>query len=229
MSQNPHEAGQSPQTSGPDLSKPDQPGSAAPEHGNPTGTGFPNPGPAQPGVPNQPGYGSVPPQQPGYGGVPQQPGYGAPQQPGYGAAPGGGPGQGFGGPGYAPAPGYAPGGPALSGSDERTWATIGHAAGPVAALISAGTLGWLVPLVIFLMYKDRSQYVRVQASEALNFQITLLIAYLVCWVVTFLTFGLGFLLFFVPWVLSIIFGVMASIAVSRGENYRYPMTIRLVH
>ena len=209
------------------LSKPSVPGSEEPLP--PPG----QPGPGQPGaIPPPPGYqapSGPPPGQPGP--MPGQPGYGAPGQPGYGA-----PGQpGFGGPGQ---PGYgAPGQPggyqqaygaAVSPADERLWATLSHVASPVAAFISVGTLGWAAPLIIFLVYKDRSRFIREQAAEALNFQITLLVAYLVVLVITIITFGLGALLFFVPLILSIVFGIIAALATNRGESYRYPMNIRLV-
>ncbi len=148
----------------------------------------------------------------------QAPYAGSPQTP-YGQQPGN----------PQPVSGGYPGPGPLTPNDERTWATVAHAAGPVAALFSAGTLGWAVPLVIFLLYKDRSHFVRNQAAEALNFQITLAIAYVAILVITLFTFGIGAILFFVPWVLSVVFGILAAVAVSRGESYRYPMTLRLVH
>ena len=40
-------------------------------------------------------------------------------------------------------------------------------------------LSFLVPLVIFLIYKDRAPFVRRHSAAALNFQITLAIAYIV--------------------------------------------------
>lgn len=85
---------------------------------------------------------------------------------------------------------------------------------------------FLGPLVIYLMRKDDSPYVRDQAAEALNFQITLMIAYFVSMFLAFLL--IGFLLFPLVWIGSLVFTVMAAVAANRGDRYRYPMNIRFV-
>jgi len=159
--------------------------------------------------PQQPPYGAQPPG--GYGG---QPPYGGP--PAYGP-PGGGQ------PPYPP-PGYGP--RPLNPSDERTWAIIAHIGPLVVATLTAGVLGFLAPLVIWLVLRDRSAYVADQAKEALNFQITLLIGYVVSIILMIVI--VGFFTWFVVWVISIVFAILAAIAANRHEWYRYPMTIRFV-
>lgn len=124
--------------------------------------------------------------------------------------------------------GQQPMSPGMTGPDDRTWAIIGHVGGPVIAALSGGLAAWIPCLVVYLMYKDKSPWVRQHGAEALNFQITLLIAYIVCWIVTLFTLGLGGFLFLLPGVLSIVFAIMAAMAANRGEPYRYPMNIRLV-
>ena len=149
----------------------------------------------------QPPYGQPPAYgQPGNG---QQPQYGQ-QQPPYGA------------PGY-PQPG-AGFGQELSPSDQRMWAMLAHLSGILFSVVG--------PLVIWLVQKDKGLFVTEQAKEALNFQITLLIGYLAAGVLTFLIVGF-FLLFVLP-VLAVVFGVLAAVASNKGENYRYPFTLRLV-
>lgn len=118
--------------------------------------------------------------------------------------------------------------PHINPADERLWATVAHVAGPIAALVSVGTLGWAVPLITYLYGKDRSAFLRQQSAEALNFQITLLIGYFAAVVVAALTFGIGVVLLPVVWVLSVVFGIIAAVAVNRGEPYRYPVNLRLV-
>ena len=188
----------------------------------------------QPGY-QQPGYGSGP-QQPGYGSGPQQPGYGSgPQQPGSGPQqPGSGPQYGYGQP-PTPPPGYQqpgygyqtpqqrpphqPGvyGP-RPGSDDTMMAMLAHLLG---LLVS-----WIGPLIIYLMKKDEAPYVRDQAAEALNFQITMFIGYIVAGVLTFILIGI--FLFPIIWIVSLIFHIQAALAANRGENYRYPISIRMV-
>nr|BFE87985.1 DUF4870 domain-containing protein [Planobispora longispora] len=86
--------------------------------------------------------------------------------------------------------------------------------------------GFVGPLVIYLVKKDQSRYVREQAAEALNFQLALMIAYIVCFVLAFVL--IGFVLIFAVWIGSIIFMILAAVAANRGDHYRYPMNIRFV-
>ncbi|MET9247152.1 DUF4870 domain-containing protein [Nonomuraea sp. NPDC003709] len=186
-----------------------QPGYGQPAYGQP---GYGQPGPGQPGH-GQPGYG-----QPGYG----QPGYGqqsqgyGPPPPGYGSAPQP-PGYGY---GYgAPGEPYVPGrfGP-RPGTDDTTMAMLSHLLG---LLVS-----WVGPLIIYLMKKDESPYVRDQAAEALNFQITMFIGYVISGILTIIFIGL--LLLPVVWILSLIFHIQAAMATNKGEPYRYPFAVRLI-
>lgn len=135
------------------------------------------------------------------GGYPQPGGY---QQPGYGQAPPPG--------GYQQAP--------VSVQDEKTWAMLGHLGGIVVSVVAG--------LIVYLVYKDRSQYLKEQGAEALNFQITIVIASLAAGVLTAVSFGLLFFLPFAVWVVQIVFGIIAGLAANRHENYRYPFAIRLV-
>ena len=163
-----------------------------------------------PGTPDEP-TGAVPP--------PPAPPYEAPQyETPQGAYPPPPPAPGYGAPqGAYPPPAYAVQ-PPLSDSDQRMWSVFAHIGGVFVS--------FLVPLVILLVFKGRGAFVENQAKEALNFQITLAIAY----VVGLITFIIVIGLFIVPAALicSIVFGIMAAIASNRGELYRYPLTLRLV-
>lgn len=118
-----------------------------------------------------------------------------------------------------PAQGQPPYGPQpVSPSDARTMSLLAHIGGPV--------VGFVAPLVIFLIYKDRDGFVRYNSLEALNFQIFLAIAYVVS-MITMLV-GVGFLLFFAVWICSIVFAIQGAIAANRGQPYRYPVSLRLV-
>lgn len=106
----------------------------------------------------------------------------------------------------------------VSPSDARTMSLLAHIGGPV--------IGFVAPLVIFLIYKDRDGFIRYNSLEALNFQIFLTIGYVVS-IVTMLV-GVGILLFFALWVLSIVFAIQGAVAANKGQPYRYPMSLRLV-
>lgn len=123
-------------------------------------------------------------------------------------------------PQYAAAPGPAPVGsePPLSQSDERLWSMLAQLGGII--------LGFLSGLIVMLVFGKRSAFVNDQAKEALNFQITLIIGWVIAFVLSFLL--IGFLLFPILWILNIVFCIIAGMANNRGEAYRYPFTLRLV-
>jgi hypothetical protein len=152
-----------------------------------------------------PGYAQAPSEQPGPAGAYEQ-------QPGYQAPP---PGSGYQQPGYqqpygAPVP--------LSPSDERLWATLAHI-GPVLT-------SFVAPLLIWLVFRERSRFVDDQGKEALNFQIFLAIVYVVGVITA--VFVIGIFILLAGWILAIVFGIQGAIAANRGELYRYPLTWRVI-
>ena len=88
--------------------------------------------------------------------------------------------------------------------------------------------GFIPPLVVWLMYKDKAgkDFVNDQAKEALNFQITLTIAMFVSGMLTIIL--IGFLLMGVLLLLNFILCLLAAVAASKGTAYRYPFALRLV-
>ena len=142
-------------------------------------------------------------------GVPPVPPVPPPPAPQYGA-----------GPQYgAAAPQYVAAPPApLSDSDQRLWATLAHI-GPII-------IGFVAPLVIWLVYRERGQYVADQAKEALNFQITLTIAATVSAIL--MVAIIGFVLLPIVAIGGLVLMIMAAIAANKGEAYRYPLNIRFI-
>jgi uncharacterized Tic20 family protein len=121
--------------------------------------------------------------------------------------------------GPPPPGGYATG-PLMNDSDQRMWATLGH--------ISGLLFGFLGPLVVFLVMKERGHFIRNQSLEALNFQITVTIAVVAGIILGVVTLGIGFIVLPVIGVGAFVLMIMAAIAANRGEEYRYPLTLRLV-
>ncbi len=76
------------------------------------------------------------------------------------------------------------------------------------------------------MKKDQSRFIDHHGKEALNFQLTLLIAAVVCGLLVFVFIGI--LLFPVLIILSLVLEIMACVAANRGEWYRYPFCIRFI-
>lgn len=122
-------------------------------------------------------------------------------------------------PPYAPSPyGAAPQPQPMNPADEKMWATLVH--------IGSLFFNFLVPLVGFLVLKDRGPFVRAHTATALNFQLTLLIAYVVGGILSIVIIGI--FIIFAAWLLNIVFSIIAAVKASRGEWYRYPLTIPFV-
>ncbi|TNY35248.1 DUF1707 and DUF4870 domain-containing protein [Thermomonospora catenispora] len=97
----------------------------------------------------------------------------------------------------------------LPDEEARLWAAAAHGTGLAPVIIP--------PLVIMLLAGRRSEYVRRQAAEAVNFQLTLFL-------VTLVTFGLGGILYTVAWIPAVIGAVFAL----GGRDFCYPWILRLV-
>ena len=106
----------------------------------------------------------------------------------------------------------------LSPSHEKLWATLIHIGGIL--------FGFLPSLIGYLVLKDRGPFIRAHSATALNFQLTLIIAYAVGTVTSLLLIGLLVLL--AAWVASIVLGIVAAMAANRGEAYTYPLSIKFV-
>ncbi|MCC2313382.1 DUF4870 domain-containing protein [Cellulomonas xiejunii] len=111
--------------------------------------------------------------------------------------------------------------PPLRPDEERTWAILVH----VLPLLGPG---FLVPLVVWLVFRGRGPFLEHHAKESLNFQITALIALVVSAVVWVVSLGLVPFLFFGVLVAWFVLCILAAVAASRWEWYRYPATLRLV-
>ena len=103
--------------------------------------------------------------------------------------------------------------------DARTYALLAHFSGILLSVLG--------PLFFWLLKKDKLPFVDDQGKEALNFQISVLIAYVICGmlasIVHFLAAFAG-----VIWLGSLILAVAAGLAANQGERYRYPFTLRLI-
>lgn len=100
-------------------------------------------------------------------------------------------------------------------SDDKTMAILSHILTLVAPI--------LAPLVIYLIKKDESDFVRWHARESLNFQITVVIA---C-IILFITI-IGILLLWVVGIFSLVCVIIATIRASEGKLYKYPLSIRFI-
>lgn len=108
--------------------------------------------------------------------------------------------------------------------DEKTWGMLAHLSTLVGVLIPFGSV--LGPLVVWLIKKDTMPFVAEQGKEALNFNITVLLAFIVSGVLTIIL--IGFLMMIAVFVAWLVLSIIAGLAANKGESYRYPWTLRLV-
>ena len=114
----------------------------------------------------------------------------------------------------------------LGPSEEaRKWGMIVHLSALVGLL--GNGIGFLLgPLAVWLMKREEDPFIDANGKEAVNFQITMMLAAVVS---AFLIFILvGFLLLAIIGIMAIIFPILAGLKAKEGEVYRYPMTIRFI-
>ena len=125
--------------------------------------------------------------------------------------------------------------------DENLWSALCHALALATGFI--GVPGFVAPLVILFTQAKKSTRVRINAVEALNFQLNLLCIQvifiaaifaaiidlnelsatkLVSVIAILLVVGIALGLY------TLVMPIIAAVRTSNGENYRYPLTLRLV-
>jgi uncharacterized Tic20 family protein len=102
--------------------------------------------------------------------------------------------------------------------DEKLWALGAHL-GPLV-------LGFIAPLVVWLVFKDRSQFLDRHGKEALNFQIAYLVYFIVAGISIFLL--IGFVLLPIVGVAWVVFMILAAVQASQYRDYRYPWIFRVI-
>lgn len=140
----------------------------------------------------------------------------------------------------APAPAeptWAPAAPPPAPFDEKQYALFLHLSALTWILSIPGFIG---PLVLWLLKKDQSPFVDRHGRAAMDFQISVFIyalaAGLLIGVVAVVTLGIGVLLL-IPVialaaiagaVLVIVFPILAGIKASHGQDYDYPLSLRIL-
>jgi hypothetical protein len=129
-------------------------------------------------------------------------------------------------PAPAPAPGPAGGAPtglvSAESPDAKTMGMLAH-----LLVIFTGFIG---PLIIWLVKKDQSPFVNQQGKEALNWAITVVIGAVGSIIIGIIPFVgiLACVIYPAVIVCNIVFGILSTITVNKGQPYRYPICIRII-
>ena len=120
----------------------------------------------------------------------------------------------------------------MSPQDERTWGAISHAGAVAAMVLSAGFLGFLASIAVYVIHKDRGPFVRAHAANSINIQISmfiwLVVATVLYVILGIVTLGVGFVVFLpvflVPLVFAGVLHVIGAVKAYTGEWWNPPLT-----
>jgi len=99
------------------------------------------------------------------------------------------------------------------------WSMFAHL-GPIL-------LSFLVPVVIYIIYKDRDPFIRRHAAQAMNFHITIFLIYIISIPLMFVL--IGFFTFLLAAVCSLLFSIIAAVTANQGREYTYPLTPKMIN
>ncbi|TDN91313.1 DUF4870 domain-containing protein [Microbacterium sp. BK668] len=116
-----------------------------------------------------------------------------------------------------PAPYGGPTAP-MNPSDEKLWAVLINLGGIFLSFFPA--------LIGYLLLKDRGPFIRAHTATALNFQLTLLIAYAVGGILSVVLIGIPILI--AAGILAIVFPIIAAVKAGNGQWFTYPLSIPFV-
>ena len=110
--------------------------------------------------------------------------------------------------------------PELS-QDVRQWAMFCHFAAFFGLIFPFGNL--IGPLIVWQLKKDLHPFVDDQGKEALNFQVSVALASVLCFLLMVVVIGFALLA-----LVAVVLTVIAGIKANEGQSYRYPFSWRLV-
>ena len=90
--------------------------------------------------------------------------------------------------------------------------------------IPLGTV--IVPVILWMIWRDRDPYIDEMGREATNFQLSMVLYYIISFVLCFII--IGFFLITAAFIFHLAFIIIGSIQTSHGNHYRYPMIIRFI-
>ena len=121
--------------------------------------------------------------------------------------------------------------PAPVSGDDKTLAVLAHLSPIIALVLSAGWLSILGPLIVWLIFRGRGGLVRNAAATSFNFNITIWLAMVIGWICVFtiILIPVALILFFVPGILQVVFSILGAMKASRGDAFRYPFQVPILH
>ncbi|MCF7502031.1 DUF4870 domain-containing protein [Pseudoalteromonas sp. L1] len=108
--------------------------------------------------------------------------------------------------------------------DHRTWAMLCHLSSFAGLLIPFGSV--IGPLIVWLAKKDEMPLVAEHGRKSLNFQLTMMIAYIISFLLMFVVIGI--ILLPVIAIFAFIMVVVSAIKANDGKEVDYPLSIEFI-
>jgi len=109
--------------------------------------------------------------------------------------------------------------------DDKLWAMLSHLSGFLGYSVAMGQI--VAPLVIYLIYKEKSKFIAFHALQSLYFQLAIIVTAIVLFVFSLITLGLGFFLavpvLLILGALAIVYPIIGAIQSYQGEMFEYPI------
>lgn len=112
----------------------------------------------------------------------------------------------------------------VADKEQRTWAMFCHLSALAGLLFPFGSV--IGPLIVWLVKKEEMPLVAEHGRKSLNFQLTMMIAYIVCFMLMFVVVGV--ILLPLVALFSLIMVVVSAIKASDGKEVNYPLTIEFI-
>ena len=114
--------------------------------------------------------------------------------------------------------------PVLADKEQRTWAMLCHLSALAGFIVPMGSV--IGPLIVWLIKKEDMPLVAEHGRKSLNFQITMLIAYIICFILMIV--AIGAILLPIVAIFSFIMVVIGAIKTNDGKPFSYPFSINLI-
>lgn len=109
--------------------------------------------------------------------------------------------------------------------EARKWAMLCHIS-QLAGFLGIPFASIIAPLIIWLMKRDEYPFVMEQGKEVLNFQISLIVYGVVCFILMFVLVGMILLPLLL--IFALVLTIIGTIKANDGQHYRYPFIFRLL-
>jgi hypothetical protein len=103
-----------------------------------------------------------------------------------------------------------------------------HGLTAIVAVVSVGSLGFLTSLIVFLIHKDKSDFVRAHAASAVNVQIMTAFGLFLAIMLSAVDTGAAITAAAIILAVAVAIHLMGALHANRGEWWTPPLTPRLV-